>query len=50
MGQSKKQIGIKGKTLKSDIDRIEAELRMPIHDPVKKADLEYELARLKKRL
>ena len=50
MGQSKKQIGIKDKTLKEGIVRIEAELRLPIHDPAKKADLEYELARLKKRL
>lgn len=49
MGQSKKQMHAKEKGLHERIAEIERELRMPVIDKVKRADLEYELERLKRR-
>lgn len=50
MPQSKKQRAVKEKNFKGRIAEIEQELKLPIIDKTKKANLEYELSRLKKRL
>jgi len=47
---SKKQKSVRARGLKERIAEIEQELRLPIIDKVKKANLEYELARLKKKV
>jgi len=47
---SKKQAHARAKGTKDRIAAIEKELKMPIIDRVKKSNLEYELARLKKKL
>lgn len=49
MPVSKKQNAARAKGLKDKIAAIEQELRMPIMDKTKKSNLEYELARLKKK-
>ena len=49
MPQSKKQMARNAKSNKERIAEIERELRLPILDAVKKADLQYELERLKRK-
>ncbi len=46
---SKKQAHARAKGIKDRIAEIENELKLPIMDKVKRSNLEYELARLKKR-
>ncbi|MCD6414497.1 MAG: hypothetical protein J7L23_02600 [Candidatus Diapherotrites archaeon] len=50
MPVSKKQSAVRARVLKERITEIEKELSLPIIDKTKKANLEYELARLKKKL
>ena len=49
MPVSKKQNAARAKGMKDKIIAIENELKLPIMDKVKKSNLEYELARLKKK-
>ena len=49
MPVSKKQNAARAKGMKDRIMAIEQELKLPIIDKTKRADLEYELARLKKK-
>lgn len=50
MPVSKKQGAHRAKGLKDKVAALENELKMPIIDKVKRSNLEYELARLKKKL
>jgi hypothetical protein len=50
MPVSKKQAAHRAKGLKDKIAELERELKMPVMDKVKRSNLEYELARLKKKL
>ena len=46
---SKKQRAARSKGVKEKIAAIEKELQMPVMDKAKKSNLEYELARLRKK-
>ena len=50
MPQSKKQAAVQKASLKKRIEELETELRFPVINSVKKANLQYELDRLKKNL
>ena len=47
---SKKQAAHRAKGLKERVAELERELKMPVMDKVKRANLEYELDRLKKKM